>query len=126
MHELSIAQALVEELLRAADTSAPGRRIVEVELEIGELSGVVPAVLREVFPMAAEGTRACLARLKIKRVRARLDCPGCGTSFRPAPGGICPRCGAVGATVGRGRELRLIGIEVEDAAPGGGGGGGES
>jgi Zn finger protein HypA/HybF involved in hydrogenase expression len=34
MHELSIAQALVEELLRAADTSAPGRRIVEVVLEI--------------------------------------------------------------------------------------------
>ncbi len=115
MHELSIAEALLREARRAARESAAGRRVTEIHAEIGELSGVVPQLLKEVFPLVSEGTELAGARLRVKRIAARFECDACGKRFKPGESVGCPACGSRDVNMTRGREMRLTAIEVEDA-----------
>ncbi len=114
MHELSIAEALLKQARGAARRSAGGRRVTELHVEIGELSGVVPEVLEDVFPLAAEGTELAGAVLRVKRIAARFECDACGKGFKPGESVGCPACGSGDVDMTRGRELRLTSIEVED------------
>jgi hydrogenase nickel incorporation protein HypA/HybF len=114
MHELSLAQALIDQASAVAARQAPGRRVKRVHLEVGELSGAVPAALRQAFAMLAAGTALAGTRLVMKRRPARFACRDCGRSFRAGAGPRCPKCGSARAELAAGRELRLAAIEVED------------
>jgi hydrogenase nickel incorporation protein HypA/HybF len=114
MHELSLAQSMVEQALAAAEENAPGRRVTQVHVEVGELSGAVPELLREVFPMAAQGTVLADARLRIRRRKARFECRSCGESFAVGEGVGCPQCGSTRVDMTAGRDIRLTSIDVED------------
>jgi len=61
MHELSLAEHLVELALEAA----PGERVLSLHLRVGTLSCVAPEPLRFCFALAAEGTCLQGARLDI-------------------------------------------------------------
>ena len=94
MHELSIAQALVEQVEQklAGDRAAVIR---SVKVSIGELSGVSSEALETAFPFAAEGTRLAGAELVIERVPAVGRCAGCGQeSGQEFPFPVCGKCGA--------------------------------
>ena len=52
MHELSIAQAVVDGIVEQMD----GARITGVRLEIGQQSGVLPDAIEFCFPVICEGT----------------------------------------------------------------------
>ena len=52
MHELSIAQAIVE----VATRHASGRRVVKVEVRVGHLRQVVPDSLDFAFSLIAQGS----------------------------------------------------------------------
>jgi hydrogenase nickel incorporation protein HypA/HybF len=112
MHELSLAAALLEQACSAAEREAPGRKVTRVYLEVGELSGAVPAALRQAFRMLAAGTAMKRARLVVKKLPARFTCRDCGRSFRAGP--LCPKCGSASGELVAGRELHLAAIEVED------------
>ncbi|MHC4915187.1 MAG: hydrogenase maturation nickel metallochaperone HypA/HybF [Planctomycetota bacterium] len=118
MHELSIAEALVREALHAARTSAPGRRVTEVHVEIGELSGAVPELLTDCYPLAAEGTALAGSVLRVTGIAALLRCSACGEEFGAGSGVGCPKCASAEIEMVRGRELRLTSIEVEDGEGG--------
>ena len=119
MHELSIAEALVRQGVEAGRRSAPGRKVTELCVEVGELSGVVPGLLREAFPFAAAGTGLAGTRLKVKKVAARFECRACKKRFKLGEGIGCPACGASDLDMIAGREIRLTAIEVEDRESGG-------
>lgn len=110
MHELSLIQSIVE----ICEEHAGGRRILEVTLEIGILSGVVPEALEFCFEAAARGTLLEGARLVIERVPATGFCNDCGvvstinTYFDP-----CPCCGAPALDLRSGDEMRVKDLEVE-------------
>ena len=114
MHELSIAQALLREALAAARSVAAGREISGLYLELGELSGAVPELLREAWPLAAEGSALAGARLRIKRVKARFECRDCGGKLAVGEGVTCPDCGGRDLDMAAGREIRLTGLEVDE------------
>ncbi len=114
MHELSLAEAVVREALRAAESAAPGRRVTEVHVEVGELSGAVPELLVDCFPIAAGETALAGACLRVKRVGALLRCTDCGEEFAPGRTVGCPECGSARVEMVRGREMQLTAIEVED------------
>lgn len=120
MHELSVANAIVESI-GGHEALAAGARVAAVTVRVGALSGVVPAALAFAWGPATEGTFAAGSRLEIEEVGLAVWCPECEAERElPAlPRLVCPACGAPTPEVVRGRELEILAMEVEDsgAAP---------
>ena len=115
MHELSVAQQLVELVeLQLADSGSI--EVNSVQLRIGPLSGVVPQALRFAYDAATAGTRLAGSALQIEEVEAAIFCHSCGQE-RTLPSiqrMRCPVCDAPAADVVRGRELEVVSVEVID------------
>jgi hydrogenase nickel incorporation protein HypA/HybF len=119
VHEASVAQAIVDEIVeRAADEFID--RVLRVRLRIGALTGVFPDALTFVWDVATEGTLAEGSSLDIERVPLEIFCKRCARAREaeqthpPLP--ICPVCGDPSAEIVRGRELLITGLEVIYAA----------
>ena len=82
MHELSIASGLVEKLLELSAHN-PERTILEVRLEIGELSHIDSEQLRFCYESIAKETPLEGSILTIARVPAIVSCPHCTYRGRP-------------------------------------------
>lgn len=112
MHELSIANALLQIALRNAD----GRRVARVEVSVGHLRQVVPDALVFAFGLCAEGTAAEGAELVLSEVPAHGRCRGCGaeTPLAEFPW-ACSRCGGGDIELTGGEELQVEALELEVA-----------
>lgn len=118
MHELSLAESLIEQVERAVEAAGAGR-VTALHLQIGRLSGVDADALRFGFDVAARGTRLDGATLAITMLPVVIYCPSCQAEvelpdlqpFR------CPRCGTPSADVRQGREMTIETVEVLDEAP---------
>jgi len=113
MHELSIAQAIVDVVEEEA-RNAGATRVVSITLSLGELSGVVEEQLRFCFPMVVKDTSLESAELVIERVAGEGFCERCQAAF-PLPSlfTTCPACGTHTRTIRAGQELRVASLEVE-------------
>ena len=110
MHELSLIQGVVE----ICEQHSGGRRVLEVTLEIGTLSGVVPEALEFCFEAAARETLLEGARLVIENVPATGFCSDCGVISTIATYfDSCPCCGAPALDLRSGDEMRVKDLEVE-------------
>jgi hydrogenase nickel incorporation protein HypA/HybF len=111
MHELSIAQSIVEIACR----HAAGRRVTRVELKVGYLRQVVPTALSFSFELVAEGTPLEGAELDMIVVPAVGVCRGCGaeTALREFPF-QCGQCGGLDLEVIAGNELLVEAIDIEE------------
>ncbi len=111
MHELSVTRSVLEIVLSAAG-SAQVRR---VDLEIGELTGVVDEYLVRYFALLAQGTVAEGADIRVERRWPEARCLDCGKLWKVRP--PLPRCcdtcqGAV--RFSGGDQLEVLRIEVDD------------
>lgn len=117
MHELSIAQSLIEAACEAAAEEG-SVRVTRLQVRIGLLSGVVPQALQFSFGLAAEGTACECAVLEVEEIRVRVFCSRCDEP-RSLPDGyvlICPVCAAPTPQIIAGRELELVSLEITDDA----------
>lgn len=115
MHELSIAQNLVE--LAGEEARRRGwARVRAVHVRLGVLAGVVKEALSFCFDIVAAGTPVEGARLVIEEVAVEVFCPRCRQPRRlPEPLPMaCPECGTRTAEILRGRELELFALEGEE------------
>jgi hydrogenase nickel incorporation protein HypA/HybF len=113
MHELSIMEGAMRQVLDAAQ-QAGASRVLEIRLRIGALSSVVPESLRFAFEAVAEGTMAQQARLVIEPVPARFWCESCRVEFESNRLlAVCPRCDTLSRELRSGREMELASVEVE-------------
>jgi hydrogenase nickel incorporation protein HypA/HybF len=114
VHELSLAEAVVE----TAERHAGGRRVLLVQMRIGELRQVVPESLAFYFEHVAHGTLCDGAVLEYEAVAARLGCRECDAAWElgdaASAGFRCPRCGAAGVAIQAGNEFEVESIEVEE------------
>jgi hydrogenase nickel incorporation protein HypA/HybF len=112
MHELSIAEAVV----RAVAQAAGGRRVHVVTLQVGVLSGVVPAALGFAWDVATAGTELVGSRLEVHEAPVSVACRPCERrSALPEPLPVrCPVCGGREVDVVGGRELEIVSAEVDD------------
>jgi hydrogenase nickel incorporation protein HypA/HybF len=108
MHELSIAESVVE-----AITSRTGdRHVSRVLLEVGTLSGVSPDSLSFCFELATEGTPVHGARLDIEQPIGQAHCLTCDAEFGlPDLIMLCP-CGSSNVMVLSGEQLRILSVEM--------------
>jgi hydrogenase nickel incorporation protein HypA/HybF len=112
VHELSICQALVEQLEEVA-RAQNGRRIEFVEVGIGPLSGVEPQLLQRAFPLAAAGSLAENAQLHLEALPVRVHCDDCGSdSDATASRLVCRHCGNWRTRLLSGDELLLTRVEI--------------
>ena len=118
MHELSVCQALMEQVAAVAAREA-ARRVTAVTLRIGPLSGVEPQLLAEAFPLAAAGGVAEGAQLHIETLPVRVRCSRCGAESEVAVNRLlCARCGDYRTRLLSGDELLLASLELERREPG--------
>lgn len=112
MHELSLAQALVDLVEEHARRDGFARaRALRVAL--GALSHVAPEALAFGFEVASRGTRAEGARLVLERVAARGFCTRCAREVEIATDSVtCAACGEAASALVGGDELRLVDLEV--------------
>jgi hydrogenase nickel incorporation protein HypA/HybF len=113
MHEMSITQSLLEIALRHAE-QANARRIVRLNMVIGELASIVDDSVQFYWDIISRDTIAEGAELYFERVPGILRCLSCDHTF-PLNGRdyACPDCGGLQVTVAGGDEFRLESIEVE-------------
>jgi hydrogenase nickel incorporation protein HypA/HybF len=118
MHELSIAQCLIE---LASEAAARDRceRVTRLFVRIGGLAGVVKEALQFSFELAAEETPCAGATLEIEDVPISVYCPSCDEAKTLDDGYLfcCPTCGLPTPEILTGRELELVSVEVDDYAP---------
>ncbi len=113
MHEMSIAESLVE-LIEEEGRSRGFSRVKQIRVKIGALSHVEPDALRFCFDAVSYGTVAGGAHLKLETVAAAGWCSACGRTVSIAERyDICPECGQGHVRMTAGDELRLAELEVE-------------
>lgn len=113
MHELSICQALIEQLEGIA-AQHPGMRIAEVHLGIGPLSGVVPQLLVDAFSVASAGSCAETADMRIRESSIVVSCTSCGSQGAATANRlVCPYCGEWRTELVTGDELLLERVELD-------------
>lgn len=111
MHEMSITQGIIE----ICEMHAGGRRVLSVDVEIGELSSVVPDAVEFCFEACSQGTLLEGARINLIRIPGRGHCQDCGADTPlDVIFGACQRCGGYQVKVISGEEMRVKEIEVED------------
>jgi hydrogenase nickel incorporation protein HypA/HybF len=113
MHELGIAEALVEQV-EAVRQANGGGRVIAVEVLVGTWRQVVPEILRTYFEHLTRDTPLEGATVEVQQVTATARCGRCGAEFALEDVYlVCPRCGALGCTLLTGKELDLVGLELE-------------
>jgi hydrogenase nickel incorporation protein HypA/HybF len=128
MHELSIASGLIEKLLEFCEQN-PERAILEVRLDVGELSHIDAEQLRFCYESIAKETPLEGSILTISTVPAVVSCPHCSYRGRPdywdealaiAPVVTmrCPHCGkAVDADQGHECAIKSVRLIETQMAP---------
>ena len=113
MHELSVAQALVEQIEaivreRQADAATSFR------VRIGPLSGVVPELLASAFTLAAAGSAIEQAAMELVNAPVRVRCQTCGAETDAAMNRLlCGACGDWHTRLISGDELILESVELQ-------------
>jgi hydrogenase nickel incorporation protein HypA/HybF len=117
MHELSIANALIDQVCAHA-AEAGAERVAEINLRLGVLSGVARA-LHFCFSSAAQGTACEGAALNIDEIPLTVTCTHCDAV--KSPSGLynfrCPDCGRPTPKVLTGREMQLVSVALVPPAP---------
>jgi hydrogenase nickel incorporation protein HypA/HybF len=117
MHELSVCQALMQQL-EAISAAHGGGRVELVRLRIGPLSGVEAPLLRRAFPLAAAGTVAEGAELAIQASALVVQCKECGARSEAAPNRmLCGACHGFRVRMVSGDEMLLESVELTAAGP---------
>lgn len=113
MHELSIAQSIVDSAREHAAQQG-SRRVVRVGVRIGDISGVNADALEFCFGLTAQDTELEGATLDLERIPVRYRCEGCSTEF-PAVDftTTCPACASGKTRMIAGDELALSYLELE-------------
>jgi len=121
MHEFSISSEIVRTVLDTAEKNH-GKRVLSIQLEIGELTLLnleqVTFWIDELF----KGSVAEGARIKVKKIKARIRCKACGYKgqnssdekdvFQQFVPLSCPQCSSSQLEIEKGHECVLKRIQA--------------
>ena len=123
MHEFSFAY----DIFKVAEATAlkyNAKKISEVFLEIGELTLIVPELLRRSFEMATKGSIAEGANLNIKIVPGKVKCRECNEisevslSNEAQLTGLqlfkCSHCGSNNTEIVEGKKANVRNIKIQE------------
>ena len=113
MHEMSIALSIIDLAAEQAKKAAASK-IIEIELDIGTLSGIEIVALNFALEIAVKDSVLEFAEVKINRIEAVSECLECGHIFE-SEGFInhCPECRETNTRIFKGKEMQVKSILVE-------------
>ena len=114
MHELSVTQGILEIALDYAARNQ-ATKIVEINLQIGEITDFDDEWIQRYFDFISEETIARGAKLRITRIPAQMHCARCSFVFpldRSTWNTQCPSCQSKESHLISGREFRVESLEV--------------
>jgi len=112
MHEFSITQSILSIAVEKA-SEANASKITQINVVIGEISGIVSDCVNFYFDFLSKDTIAAEASLNFTRVPFKLHCRNCDTTFTPENyNWTCPNCQEHQSEVASGGECYLESIEI--------------
>lgn len=112
MHELSIVMSIIETSLDEMHT-AGSDAVLEVELEIGELSGIDMLAFDFAWNEAIKNTPLQHATLHIIKPKGTAICLDCDNSFvTESIVNNCPKCKSAVTYISKGKELKIKSLVV--------------
>jgi len=113
MHEMAVTMSMLDLVLKEA-AKAGARRVVAVNVVLGEMTGVVDRCVQTNFELMSRDTPAEGAVLSFRNVPKQARCRKCEHVFQPADiCWACPKCQSVELEIIAGNELYVESIEVE-------------
>lgn len=115
MHEYSVVQSLLNDVKDLPGVSLL-EQVREIELSVGEFSGVDSDLLQLAFDQVKETNPQLNARLLIKSTPLQATCETCGIEFAPRDWKFqCPRCLSDTVRITSGDRLVLERIRVDES-----------
>lgn len=112
MHELSIAQSIVE-LAEDVAIKEQAESIKSIEIEIGTLSGVVQDALEFALDVTVKNTMLNNAKIKYLKIEGKADCIVCNFQFNMNDLlALCPKCKQANFKIVDGKQLRIKSLVV--------------
>ncbi len=113
MHEMSIANQLVQQVLQVAEANN-AIRVPKVVIEVGTMQLVVPEAMQAAFTACVEGTCAEGAELELIEIEALAHCRNCENEFTPEIANyMCPKCTQANVEIVQGRDIILASLECD-------------
>lgn len=113
MHELSLAESMVRELVDYIEKNNV-KKVHEITIIIGKLSGAEKEPFEFAFPIAAEGTMLETAKLSVEIQKAVILCNDCGTKTTlDIPLFRCSSCSSKNVKLIKGKEFIIKSMEIE-------------
>jgi hydrogenase nickel incorporation protein HypA/HybF len=114
MHELSVAQSIVE-IIQKHVPESEWERVAAVRLKIGTIAGVVPESLEFSFQAIIAESACKNARLEIESIPFQIHCNACNTTSENEAGfTLCSTCGSTDTKILSGSELYITEIEITE------------
>jgi len=113
MHEMSIAQSLLE-IVEDTLKENPHSKLKKVVVKVGELVAVVPDSLQFCYQALTADTPLEGSELVIELIPVAASCQDCRKEFKvDSFFFICPHCESTNVKILSGQELRVSELEVE-------------
>lgn len=113
MHELSITQSIINISCEEAKKHN-AKRVKEIRIQVGELTGLIPECIQYYFDIASKGTVVEGALLVIKKVPIKIKCNECGETTKIKRGMYCcPKCKSIDIKIISGNEFLIESLEVD-------------
>jgi hydrogenase nickel incorporation protein HypA/HybF len=123
MHEFSVAQEIIRSVIREAQKH-DAKRVIKVELEIGEITFLNPEQVTFWVEQGMRGTVGEGLEIVVRRIEPEIRCEDCGYQGRleveedprhhfVLPVFLCPKCGSGKVRITRGKETLLKRLEID-------------
>ena len=107
MHELGICDALLR-MVRGIARDEELETIRRITVEVGSLSGVVPAYMSDCWEAVTDGTELEGVEFVVEELEGTARCMDCGEEFPADVNRLrCPNCSSEKLTPLTGRDLTL-------------------
>ncbi|QDV19296.1 Hydrogenase/urease nickel incorporation protein HypA [Gimesia panareensis] len=113
MHERSLVQTLLKQVQQIVADDGGGR-VKEIQVQVGDLSGVEPLLFEAAFAELAAHVFSEECRLLLEVVPVKAVCSLCGQRFEVQNYEfLCPVCGRGPVDVTQGDQVKLMSITVD-------------
>ena len=120
MHELSMAQGIINAVLETAESNN-ATEVNEVTIEIGRLAMINPEQLQFMLGVLVENTIMQDAKINIEDIPAEIECKDCDfkgvaildDSDHYAPLVKCPECDSLKVEILNGKDIVVKNIIIE-------------
>jgi len=113
MHELGIVMEVIDQVEKVAADSGV-KKVLKLNMEIGEVSSVVPALFTDCFDWAKKKTTYMQdTQLEIVLLEGISYCQDCDQTYRTtAYAKKCPHCGSLRTYLITGNQVNIKDIQV--------------